>query len=241
MNVGERIREHREASGMLQEDLAKACYVSRQTISNWERNKTLPDIESLKTIAATFGTTVDALIGDDAPEIAQRFDREARELLGLEATYYLIFFVTMGYTWATTGVTLEPGWQDLEFAVLFFLFGAMLALGVISWLKRRKRGLKTFEEVSDYLADHAIIENTKAARIARWMLKHPHISYSLTLSSVVLISYFGGGALRGYIDMRFGAVLLLIFLFGIPLQLMYDHYQQKERQEDKTAASAKNA
>ena len=68
MNVGQRIREHREAAGLLQDDLAKSCYVSRQTISNWERNRTLPDIESLKRIAGTFGTTVDALIGDDAPE-----------------------------------------------------------------------------------------------------------------------------------------------------------------------------
>lgn len=40
MNVGQRIREHREAAGLLQDDLAKSCYVSRQTISNWERKHT---------------------------------------------------------------------------------------------------------------------------------------------------------------------------------------------------------
>ena len=68
MNVGQRIREHREAAGLLQDDLAKSCYVSRQTISNWERNRTLPDIESLKRIAGTFGTTVDALIATMPPK-----------------------------------------------------------------------------------------------------------------------------------------------------------------------------
>ena len=33
--VGSRIRAHREALSMSQEELARACFVSRQTISNW--------------------------------------------------------------------------------------------------------------------------------------------------------------------------------------------------------------
>lgn len=38
MDVGTRIREHREAAGLRQDQLAEICGVSRQTISNWERN-----------------------------------------------------------------------------------------------------------------------------------------------------------------------------------------------------------
>lgn len=41
MDVGSRIREHREASGMHQDQLAELCHVSRQTISNWERKECL--------------------------------------------------------------------------------------------------------------------------------------------------------------------------------------------------------
>ena len=41
MNVGQRIREHREAAGLHQDQLAKLCRVSRQTISNWERKEYL--------------------------------------------------------------------------------------------------------------------------------------------------------------------------------------------------------
>ncbi|MBM6683283.1 helix-turn-helix domain-containing protein [Collinsella intestinalis] len=83
MDIGARIREHRAAAGMKQDELAQACFVSRQTISNWERNRTLPDIESLKAIAGIFGTTVDALIGDDAPAIVEQADEEARRLVSL--------------------------------------------------------------------------------------------------------------------------------------------------------------
>lgn len=45
--IGAGIREQRERLGMSQEALARACMVSRQTISNWETGKTLPDIQSL--------------------------------------------------------------------------------------------------------------------------------------------------------------------------------------------------
>lgn len=34
-HVAERVREHRAALGLSQEELARACHVSRQTISNW--------------------------------------------------------------------------------------------------------------------------------------------------------------------------------------------------------------
>ena len=111
MNIGERIRGHREAAGMLQDDLAKALYVSRQTVSSWERNKTLPDIESLKRMAGAFGTTADALIGDDAPEIARRFDREARELLALEVAFYATFFLSRGIAPEAHEVLRPPEWH----------------------------------------------------------------------------------------------------------------------------------
>ena len=40
MDVGTRIREHREAAGLHQDQLADLCRVSRQTISNWETEGT---------------------------------------------------------------------------------------------------------------------------------------------------------------------------------------------------------
>ena len=46
--VGARIRCLREAAGMSQGELASRVFVSRQTVINWEKGKTLPDIESVK-------------------------------------------------------------------------------------------------------------------------------------------------------------------------------------------------
>lgn len=47
MNISNRIKKFRERDGYSQEFLAEKMYVSRQTISNWENNKSYPDIHNL--------------------------------------------------------------------------------------------------------------------------------------------------------------------------------------------------
>lgn len=54
MELQERLVSLRNQSQLSQEALAEKLYVSRQTISNWERRKTYPDINSLLLIAAYF-------------------------------------------------------------------------------------------------------------------------------------------------------------------------------------------
>ncbi|HDC0343189.1 TPA: helix-turn-helix transcriptional regulator, partial [Staphylococcus aureus] len=44
MNLSKQIKKYRERDGYSQEYLAEKLYVSRQSISNWENDKSLPDI-----------------------------------------------------------------------------------------------------------------------------------------------------------------------------------------------------
>ena len=50
MELGKRIKEYRNTAQMTQEDLAEKMFVSRQTISNWENDKSYPDIHSLLSV-----------------------------------------------------------------------------------------------------------------------------------------------------------------------------------------------
>lgn len=52
--AGKNIKKYREAASLTQQELAKRLLVTRQTISNWERGVSLPDIESIKRIAQEF-------------------------------------------------------------------------------------------------------------------------------------------------------------------------------------------
>ena len=63
MELGARIKEHRTRCGISQEDLARRVYVARQTVSNWETDKTYPDVQSLLLLAnlnSNFISTISA-------------------------------------------------------------------------------------------------------------------------------------------------------------------------------------
>ena len=47
MTVGEKIQKYRKDLGMSQEELGQKLLVSRQTISLWEKNQTVPTIDNL--------------------------------------------------------------------------------------------------------------------------------------------------------------------------------------------------
>lgn len=56
-----RIREWRKGKGISQEELAKQCKVSRQTINAIENNKYDPTLELAFRLSKELGTTVDQL------------------------------------------------------------------------------------------------------------------------------------------------------------------------------------
>ena len=62
MTLGERIRELRGKKNLSQEDLAAALEVSRQSVSKWENDASVPDLEKLVKLAQLFGVTLDALV-----------------------------------------------------------------------------------------------------------------------------------------------------------------------------------
>ena len=61
-----RIRELRKAAGVSQEELAKRCGVTRQTINAIENNKYDPTLALAFHLAKTLGTTVDELFTPQA-------------------------------------------------------------------------------------------------------------------------------------------------------------------------------
>lgn len=48
--VGDRIRNAREKKGWLQKELARRVHVEPQTVSNWERGVTTPDLDKLEAL-----------------------------------------------------------------------------------------------------------------------------------------------------------------------------------------------
>lgn len=65
MELGNNLFQARKKVGMSQETVAEKLGVSRQTISKWETNETLPDIYQSKKLAKLYNLTLDELIEFD--------------------------------------------------------------------------------------------------------------------------------------------------------------------------------
>lgn len=65
MTLGNHLYNARKKSGLSQEDVAAKLGVSRQTISKWELDETLPDIRQAKRLAVLYHLSLDELIDFD--------------------------------------------------------------------------------------------------------------------------------------------------------------------------------
>ena len=66
MSLGSSLSDARRRSGLSQEAVAEKLGVSRQTISKWETDETLPDIRQAKRLSVAYGVTLDELIAYEA-------------------------------------------------------------------------------------------------------------------------------------------------------------------------------
>lgn len=68
MSLGENIYRLRTGKKLSQGDLADALDVSRQSVSKWENNSAVPELEKLVKMAKLFGISLDDLVGNAPPE-----------------------------------------------------------------------------------------------------------------------------------------------------------------------------
>ena len=62
MTIAEKLKYLRREHNMTQEDMAEKLNVSRQTISKWETNITIPDADNIVAICKLFNITTDELL-----------------------------------------------------------------------------------------------------------------------------------------------------------------------------------
>ena len=77
--LGENILKFRKKQGLSQEQLGEKVNVTRQTISNWEKEKSFPDLQTLVKISDMTGVSVDAMLRDNF-EIVEQIDKKIKHL-----------------------------------------------------------------------------------------------------------------------------------------------------------------
>lgn len=82
MTLGSSLFQARKKQGLSQEDVAEKLGVSRQTVSKWETDETVPDLRQAKKMAALYHLSLDELIQFDLDkeEIEQAIERSSDSL-----------------------------------------------------------------------------------------------------------------------------------------------------------------
>ena len=117
MELGKQIKKNRQEVQLSQEELAERVYVSRQTISNWENDKSYPDVNSLVLLSETFQISLDNLIKGDIEVMKDVIQKEEIEKMNRYGKIYTILLIA-------TAVSAVP---------LFMLLGvwALIPWGII--------------------------------------------------------------------------------------------------------------
>ncbi len=93
MELGKQIKEHRQEAHLSQEELANRVYVSRQTISNWENDKSYPDVNSLVLLSEIFQISLDNLIKGDIEVMKDVIQKEEIEKMNRYGKTYTIMLI----------------------------------------------------------------------------------------------------------------------------------------------------
>ena len=101
MTFGERLQALRQRAGMSQDALAERLGVSRQAVSRWERDETMPETDKVIALADLFGVTTDYLLRPRPEETEQKAqtpprgqkDRVERFLAFVRRKWYLLGWV----------------------------------------------------------------------------------------------------------------------------------------------------
>lgn len=88
MNIADRIQHLRKVKGISQEELADKVGVSRQAVSKWESEQSIPDIDKITILSDYFEVTTDYIIKGIEPKPENTKDKSDARIFTLAGTAF---------------------------------------------------------------------------------------------------------------------------------------------------------
>lgn len=125
MKIADRIQYLRKTNGISQEELADKVGVSRQAVSKWESEQSLPDLEKIITMSDYFGVTTDYILKGIEP-VADK-EQKSSELTSKILYIASTAFVAIGLFSAFAG------WHETQ--TMDTIWGSMIiqAVGIAGY------------------------------------------------------------------------------------------------------------
>ena len=181
MELGQQLKAHRKELGISQDELAEKIFVSRQSISNWENNKTYPDIHTLLLLAETFGISLDELIKGDVEEMKEEINAQESAGFNRDSLCFAIFGIV-------TVLSIAPLYAFLDY--IGCLIWALI-VGVAGYFCGRVELYKTMFDIQTYkeilaFQQGADLSTLSAVRAERNVVKHRASKAVMAIASALI-------------------------------------------------------
>ena len=181
MELGQQLKAHRKELGISQDELAEKILVSRQPISNWENNKTYPDIHTLLLLAETFGVSLDELIKGDVEEMKEEINAQERAGFNRDTVCFAIFGIVVV-------LSIAPLYAFLDY--IGCLIWALI-VGVAGYFCGRVELYKTMFDIQTYkeilaFQQGADLSTLSAVRAERNVVKHRASKAVMAIASALI-------------------------------------------------------
>ena len=178
MNLGSQIKKYRSELSISQDELAEKLFVSRQSVSNWENDKTYPDIKSLLLLSEVFQVSLDQLVKGDLEIMKKEISTQELANFEKDTKIMTVFYALM----LITSIPLAHFWGWWGLAVYLVICVAGLYFAVRVEKHKKKHDIQTYKEISDFMEGKSLDEIEKARESG----KRPYQKILLAVGSAVL-------------------------------------------------------
>ena len=163
MEIGSQIRKYRNAQELSQEELAEKIYVTRQTISNWENEKSYPDIHSLLLLSSVFEISLDQLIKGDIEIMKREINREEVKKFNYLGKLFAILFIASIIAFVPLVVFLKI------YGVIIWAILYLITLIIACRVEKIKRNndIQTYKEIVAFSEGKTLDEIQKQREIGK--------------------------------------------------------------------------
>lgn len=147
MQLGKHIKQLRHEKSLSQEKLAEMVYVSRQTISNWENDKSYPDINSLVLLSQVLDVTIDQLIKEDIEMMEEQINQDDIRKFG----YLSNIFAVMMLITIITPIPLVHYLSYLGLGIWLLIFAATFYISILAEKEKKRLNIQTYKEILSFM------------------------------------------------------------------------------------------
>lgn len=187
MELGQQIKKFRNELSLSQDALAEKVYVSRQTISNWENDKSYPDVNSLVLLSEVFNTSIDNLIKGDVEVMKEQVRSEdKKEFEKLSQVFAIMFFAVM-----ITPIPLAHFLNYFGIAIWVILMAATLYVAIMVEKKKRQFDIQTYREIIAFTEGERLDEIAKAREEGKRPYQKVLLAFGAGIVTLVIAIAFG--------------------------------------------------